>query len=176
MSSKSRKKQIDNYDKIDWNLNYKLKKNKIKYVIGKGQFGVLMYEPYKSEILPHWRYKDVESAKKSTKSIMKLFKKYLKENDFVGADMAKKYLHMGNTRSLRYAKYKGGVKYNVKINKRTGKKTTTHIKPTIWHDYEKYKVSRIFRKAWKDASTNKKYLKLKEKYITERNMYKAKYK
>jgi hypothetical protein len=36
------------------------------YRVGKGEQGVLLVEPYKSEILPHWRFKTVAEAKKSS--------------------------------------------------------------------------------------------------------------
>ena len=39
------------------------------YRVGKGEQGVLLVEPYKSEILPHWRFKSVAEAKKSSKKI-----------------------------------------------------------------------------------------------------------
>lgn len=32
------------------------------YQVGRGEQGVLLVEPYKSEILPYWRYKDEASA------------------------------------------------------------------------------------------------------------------
>jgi hypothetical protein len=38
-----------------------------------------------------------------------LFKAYV-ANEFVGADMARKFLQMGYTRSRRYANYTGGSK------------------------------------------------------------------
>lgn len=44
--------------------------------------------------------------------IYEIFLKSLEDNDFVGADMMRKYLQMGFTRSRRYANYKGGKKYN----------------------------------------------------------------
>ncbi|ALA61682.1 hypothetical protein AL573_02965 [Rickettsia amblyommatis] len=44
--------------------------------------------------------------------IYEIFLKSLEDNDFVGADMMRKYLQMGFTRSRRYANYKGGQKYN----------------------------------------------------------------
>jgi hypothetical protein len=37
------------------------------YRVGKGEQGVLLVEPYKSEILPHWRFKTPEIAQKSIK-------------------------------------------------------------------------------------------------------------
>ena len=40
-----------------------------------------------------------------------LFKAYLKDHDFVGADMARKFIQMGYTRARRYATHAGGRKY-----------------------------------------------------------------
>jgi len=71
------------------------------YRIGRGQQGVLTCEPYKSEIGQHWRFKTPEIARKSAQKIWEMFLSYVKTGDFVGADMAKKYLHMGFTRARR---------------------------------------------------------------------------
>ena len=40
-----------------------------------------------------------------------MFYDFLQQDDFVGADMAKKFLHMGFTRARRYANHKDGKKY-----------------------------------------------------------------
>ncbi len=45
--------------------------------------------------------------------IYELFEQYLKDQDLVGADMARKYLQMGFTRARRYANHKSGRKYLV---------------------------------------------------------------
>jgi hypothetical protein len=82
-----------------------------KYRIGKGEQGVLMVEPYKSEILPHWRFRTPEVARESSEKIFALFLAYLAQEDFVGADMARKFIQMGFTRSRRYANHKSGRKY-----------------------------------------------------------------
>lgn len=82
------------------------------YRVGKGEQGVLLVEPYKGEILPHWRFKTVAEAKASSAKIYKLFLAYLKAKDFPGADMARKFLQMGWTRARRYANHKGGRKYD----------------------------------------------------------------
>lgn len=82
-----------------------------KYKIGKGEQGVLMAEPYKSEILPHWRFATPEIAEQSAKKIYQLFLDYKKQGDFVGMDMARKFLQMGFTRSRRYANHSSGKKY-----------------------------------------------------------------
>ena len=140
------------YNKVDWNLDYR--KYPDKYVIGKGEFGVLKYEPYKSELLPHWKYKNEKVATESCKQIMNLFNnKYLKQRDFVGMDMTRKYLQMGWTRSMRYAKYKGGRKYN---------KDGTSIEPIYYYDNEKYKVSRIFKQHYDHVRSNEIYVQLLE--------------
>ncbi|WP_207435447.1 DUF4385 domain-containing protein [Sabulibacter ruber] len=81
------------------------------YRVGVGEQGVLLVEPYKSEILPHWRFKNVEVATASAQTIYAMFEKYLADGDFVGADMARKFLQMGFTRARRYANHKGGRKY-----------------------------------------------------------------
>ncbi|SUG64834.1 Putative cytoplasmic protein [Salmonella enterica subsp. enterica] len=44
------------------------------YQVGRGEQGVLLVEPYKSEILPFWRYKDEASAMKSAEQIYQLSK------------------------------------------------------------------------------------------------------
>ncbi|EMU7660052.1 DUF4385 domain-containing protein [Salmonella enterica] len=81
------------------------------YQVGRGEQGVLLVEPYKSEILPFWRYKDEASAMKSAEQIDQLFEAYRQQDDFVGMDMARKFIQMGYTRARRYANYKGGKKY-----------------------------------------------------------------
>ncbi|ECS6132680.1 DUF4385 family protein [Salmonella enterica subsp. enterica serovar Infantis] len=81
------------------------------YQVGRGEQGVLLVEPYKSEILPFWRYKDEASAMKSAEQIYQLFEAYRQQDDCVGMDMARKFIQMGYTRARRYANYKGGKKY-----------------------------------------------------------------
>lgn len=95
----------DRYRNIDF------RKSPEKYVIGKGEQGVLIAEPYKSEILPHWRFATPEIAERSAKKIYKLFEDYRRQHDFVGMDMARKFLQMGFTRSRRYANHASGRKY-----------------------------------------------------------------
>ncbi|EAV5243961.1 hypothetical protein SEPB62_22250 [Salmonella enterica subsp. enterica serovar Paratyphi B str. SARA62] len=94
-----------NFSSIDFRQQPEL------YQVGRGEQGVLLVEPYKSEILPFWRYKDEASAMKSAEQIYQLFEAYRQQNDFVGMDMARKFIQMGYTRARRYANYKGGKKY-----------------------------------------------------------------
>lgn len=74
-----------------------------RYRIGKGEMGVLTVEPYKSELLPLWRFATPALAAKSCRALLAKFREYKRAGDFVGMDMARKYLQMGWTRSRRYA-------------------------------------------------------------------------
>ena len=81
-----------------WNPDIDYQLHPDLYRIGKGEQGVLICEPYKSAIGQHWRFKTVAIAKESSSKIFNLFLDYLEAGDFVGADMARKYLQMGFTR------------------------------------------------------------------------------
>jgi len=67
------------------------------YRIGRGEQGVLSVEPYKSEILPHWRFKTLPEAETSAAKIYALFLAYKNAGDFVGMDMARKFLQIGRS-------------------------------------------------------------------------------
>lgn len=124
------------------------------YRIGKGEQGVLLVEPYKSEILPHWRFKTVADAKMSSAKINTMFLDYLKADDFPGADMARKFLQMGWTRARRYANHKGGRKYD--------KKTGEELSRT--EDSEKAKAAEIFYKRYVQARQHPEYIRQKKRH------------
>ncbi|MBX9581470.1 MAG: DUF4385 domain-containing protein [Gemmataceae bacterium] len=66
---------------FDYTLDFKttdFRQRPDLYRIGKGEQGVLLVEPYKGEILPHWRFKTVAEAKKSSATIYRMFLAYLK--------------------------------------------------------------------------------------------------
>lgn len=67
---------------------------KFSYRIGRGEQGVLTFEPYKSKLLPLWRFRTVELAKKSSQDLWQRFEEYEKEDDFVGMDMSRKFIQM----------------------------------------------------------------------------------
>lgn len=123
------------------------------YRVGRGEQGVLLVEPYKSEILPQWRFKTPELAKESSEKIYQMYLDYKKAEDFVGMDMARKFLQMGYTRSRRYANYKGGRKYNEdgEIKERT-------------IDDEKAESAAIFEEKWKIVREDADYLQMKKKH------------
>ena len=82
------------------------------YVIGRGEYGLFHAEPYRSELLPHWAFRTPEIAAESIEKLRARFEAYAAADDFVGMDVARKYLQMGWTRARRYAKRKGGRKYD----------------------------------------------------------------
>ncbi len=99
---------------FDYSFDYKtidFRANPELYRVGRGEQGVLMVEPYKSEILPLWRFRTPEIARESAEAIHGKFDEYKTAGDFIGMDMARKFLQMGWTRSRRYANHKSGRKY-----------------------------------------------------------------
>jgi len=134
------------------------------YRIGKGEQGVLLVQPYKSELLPHWRFATPEVAKTSAETIFALFETYLKQGDFVGADMARKFLQMGYTRARRYANHKGGKKYAGPVPADKKGQSGPHGRaelPRSPEDPQKAESARIFYAKWKEARENPEYQALR---------------
>jgi len=151
--------------KFDYSLDYKnldLRKNPELYRVGKGEQGVLMVEPYRTELVGLWRFKTPEIARESSQKIYETFLEYKCQKDFVGMDMAKKFLQMGITRARRYANHPSGRKY---------KKGTREIIPIEKVDEEKAESARIFSEKYYLAKNDEVYQALmkehKEKYEKE---------
>jgi hypothetical protein len=133
------------------------RKHPEKYRIGRGEQGVLLVEPYKSEILPHWRFKTPGIAKTSSNKIFKMFVHYLEDYDFVGADMARKFLQMGWTRARRYANHPSGRKYDRK---------TKELLPR-GEDASKAEAAKIFYARYVEAREMPRYLELKRLHLKQ---------
>ena len=132
-----------------WKASVDYREHPELYSVGKGEQGVLICEPYKSEIGQFWRFKTKEIAVESSCKIYGMFLDYIKQHDFVGADMTRKYLQMGFTRARRYANYKGGKKYMKERNyqlleKGTGEKQIAE-------------AAAVFFSKWKQAESNPEY-------------------
>lgn len=164
---------IDNQTLImtfDYSLDFQnidFRKHPELYRVGKGEQGVLLVEPYKSEILPYWRFKTPEIAKQSSQKIYEIFLAYLEQDDFVGADMARKFLQMGYTRSRRYANHKSGRKYKSNPQKASSSAEQIQAKKDILPyqlDPVKAESAAIFKEKWMQAKTNDKYLQLLAKH------------
>ncbi|MDS0261628.1 DUF4385 domain-containing protein [Haloarcula sp. S1CR25-12] len=97
--------------------------------------GAFKIEPYKSELLPDWTVSDLTPAAEAAQTIHDRYRSYRDDGEFVGMDMARKYLQMGWTRAMRYAKYPGGRKYD----------DGEEREPERWYDTEKRRIARIYR-------------------------------
>jgi hypothetical protein len=131
------------------------------YRVGKGEQGVLLVEPYKSEILPHWRFKNPAIARRSADRIYRLYLQYQGAEDFVGMDMARKFLQMGYTRARRYANHQGGRKYAAGSGEELPR----------GHDPVKAAAAEFFRDKWilvrEDADYRARKKAHRERYETE---------
>src|SRR3954467_835280 len=76
--------------KYAWRPDVDYREHPELYRVGKGERGVLICEPYKGELVPLWRFKTPDSARESSRAIYKVFLAYVRRDDFVGADMARK--------------------------------------------------------------------------------------
>ena len=153
------------FAKFDYSLDYKslnLRENPELYRTGVGEQGVLLVEPYKSEILPHWRFKTPAIAKESSAKIYELFLHYKSEKDFVGMDMARKFLQMGYTRSRRYANHKSGKKYDGPVPDDKKGQSGAHGRnelPKI-EDLTKAESAAIFYEIWQKAKQDEIYQRM----------------
>ena len=146
------------HDTYKWKSNIDYRMYPELYHIGRGQQGVLTCEPYKSELHPIWRFKTPREAQLSANKIYIKYLEYLDEQDFVGCDMAKKYLHMGFTRSRRYWNHSSGKKWT-KTNE--GK---WEVLPLDRTEQRYMDSSLIFQRYWKMVREDKRYLTLKENF------------
>jgi hypothetical protein len=106
-------KEFD-YDLDYENLDFTDPEIRGLYRIGRGEQGVLLVRPYTHIICEHWRFRNIEVAEKSSRSIYNIFSMYKEKRDFIGMDMCRKFLEMGFTRARRYANHKSGQKYATK--------------------------------------------------------------
>ncbi len=147
---------------FDYSLDYKdldLRQHPELYRTGKGEQGVLLVEPYKSELLPHWKFKTPALAQQSVEKIYALFEAYLENQDFVGMDMARKFLQMGYTRSRRYANHRSGKKYDgpVPADKKGVSGAHGRKQLPLQVDEEKTQSAVIFYRAWQKAKQDPVY-------------------
>jgi hypothetical protein len=125
-----------------------------RYRIGRGEQGVLIAEPYKSEILPHWRFATPEKARASAEKIFRMFLDYKEQEDFVGMDIARKFLQMGFTRSRRYANHASGRKYD--------DDGRTRDQDELSEESPKAESARIFCRFYRRAADDEDYQRLRD--------------
>ncbi len=160
---------------FDYSLDYKsldLRKHPELYRVGKGEQGVLLVEPYKSEILPNWKFRNPEIARQSSQEIFDMFEAYKKADDFVGMDMARKFLQMGYTRARRYANHTGGKKYAgpVPADKKgqSGAHGRAELPRTERPDPDKAEAAAIFKTKWDEVKADPDYQRMKREFEARR--------
>ncbi len=151
--------------KFDYTLDFgktNFRRHPELYRIGKGEQGVLSVEPYKSEILPHWRFKTPDIARASASKIYELYEAYKAQEDFVGMDMARKFLQMGWTRSLRYFNHRTGEKYVGPVPEdRKGQSGAWGREVAPFNrNYEKLESAKIFKERLDAVKADPEYLRL----------------
>ena len=92
----------------------------------------------------------------SASRILFLYHQYKEQDDFVGMDMARKFLEMGFTRSRRYANHKDGKKYD----------ENRQIKPQEkdWATSDKAKSAKIFKDARNRVTTDVIYIQMRKQW------------
>ncbi|RAJ94396.1 uncharacterized protein DUF4385 [Larkinella arboricola] len=155
--------------KFNYHLDYRelnLREQPELYRVGKGEQGVLLVQPYKSEILPHWRFKTPEIARESSEKIYELFLDYKKKEDFIGMDMARKFLQMGVTRSRRYANHRTGQKYDGPVPDDKKGRSGSHGRDQLPLDVDPVKAesAAIFREKYLQAREDPEYKQLRKEW------------
>ena len=126
------------------------------YRIGRGEQGVLLVRPYTDDICAHWRFVNEETAIKSSDAIYKMFCTYRRNKDFIGMDMARKFLEMGFTRARRYANHSSGRKYD----------SNGKVRPqeSDWKTNEKAKAAQIFKVIRDKAAYDPTYKEMRKEW------------
>ena len=128
-------------DDPEYEINFRARPE--EYEIGRGEEGVFKVQPYKDDLLPLWGYTDRAAADESGEAIHERYREYRAAEEFPGMDMARKYLQMGYTRAMRYARYPGGQKY-VDGEER---------EPERWADHDKREAALVYE-AWREMVEN----------------------
>ena len=127
------------------------------YRIGRGEQGVLLVRPYTNDICAHWRFVDETTARDSSAKIYQMFLGFKTKRDFIGMDMARKFLEMGFTRARRYANHASGRKYD---------KTSGKVRPQEkdWRTSTKAKSAAIFKQMREKVTSDAIYQSLRKQW------------
>lgn len=140
-------------DDPEYDVNFRERPE--EYEIGRGSEGAFKVQPYKDELLEHWAVSDLAAAREGAAAIHERYLEYREDDEFVGMDMARKYLRMGYTRAMRYAKYPGGRKYDEEGNQRT---------PQEYYDEEKREIALVYEEYWDRVREDDRYQELKRRH------------
>ncbi|KAK7951054.1 uncharacterized protein PG986_006782 [Apiospora aurea] len=140
------------------------------YRIGRGEQGVLTFEPYKSSLLPLWRFRTVAVARQSAADLWARFERFDADDeaDFVGMDMTRKFIQMGMTRAKRYANHAGGRKYRKDGGARREELPRCTDEARMSPDQrEKAAASLVFREVWERCRAHEGYQRRKAEFLAE---------
>ena len=147
---------------FDYGLDYKQldftdPETRKLYRIGRGEQGVLLVRPYTNDICAHWRFVDETTARDSSATIYQMFLGFKAKGDFIGMDMARKFLEMGFTRARRYANHSSGRKYD---------KTSGKVRPQEkdWRTSTKAKSAAIFKQMREKVTSDAIYQSLRKQW------------
>lgn len=129
------------------------------YRIGRGEQGVLLVRPYTNDICAHWRFVNENLARKSSTKIYEMFKDYRSKGDFIGMDMARKFLEMGFTRARRYANHANGRKYD-----KTGARPVVLPQEEDALTNEKARAAQVFKHVRDLAAKDPIYVKMRKEW------------
>ena len=146
---------------FDYGLDYKKldftdEETRKLYRIGRGEQGVLLVRPYTDDICAHWRFVDEAAARKSSSKIYSMYCDYKDNGDFIGMDMARKFLEMGFTRARRYANHSSGKKYAEDGSIRPQSPDALHC--------EKARSARVFKEVRDKAAYDEKYVIMRKEW------------
>ena len=146
---------------FDYELDYKrldftIEENRKLYRIGRGEQGVLLVRPYTNDICSHWRFVNESVARKSADKIYSMYVDYKDQQDFIGMDMARKFLEMGFTRSRRYANHSNGKKYAEDGSIRPQSPDALYC--------EKARSARVFKKMRDKVAKDETYVTMRKKW------------
>ncbi len=146
---------------FDYELDYKtldftVEENRKLYRIGRGEQGVLLVRPYTDDICSHWRFVNESVARKSADKIYSMFLDYKDKQDFIGMDMARKFLEMGFTRARRYANHPSGKKYAKDGSVRPQSADALYS--------EKARSARVFKEVRDKAAKDEKYVIMRKEW------------
>ena len=146
---------------FDYELDYKSldftdTETRKLYRIGRGEQGVLLVRPYTNDICAHWRFVDENTARTSSSTIYEMYCKYRREKDFIGMDMARKFLEMGFTRSRRYANHNSGKKYDP-----SGK---VYPQEPDWKTSEKAMSANVFKRVRDEVAYDEMYMQMRKEW------------
>ena len=134
------------------------------YRIGRGEQGVLLVRPNTNDICAHWRFVDEAAARNSSAEIYSMFLGFKTKGDFIGMDMARKFLEMGFTRARRYANHSSGRKYD---------EVSGAVRPQEkdWRTNEKSKAAAVFKKVRDLAAYDETYKEMRREGRNNESTY-----